>query len=55
LVSYIDPDNARSAALATRLGARRDAKAEAAFDGTPDAGVQVFRHPRPDPNQEAST
>jgi RimJ/RimL family protein N-acetyltransferase len=48
LVSYVDPDNARSAALAQRLGASRDAKAEAAFEGTPDAGVHVFRHPRPE-------
>jgi RimJ/RimL family protein N-acetyltransferase len=44
LVSYIDPANRRSVRLAERLGARRDAQAETAFDGTPDAGVAVFRH-----------
>jgi RimJ/RimL family protein N-acetyltransferase len=48
LVSYVDPENQRSAALAERLGARRDARAEAEFDGTPDAGVAVYRHPRPE-------
>ena len=48
LVSYIDPANARSAALAERLGARRDPAAEAEFAGTPDEGVAVYRHPRPD-------
>lgn len=47
LVSYVDPDNARSGALAARLGATRDARAEAEFAGTPDAGVAVWRHPRP--------
>lgn len=44
LVSYVDPANARSVRLAERLGARRDARAEAAFAGTPDQGVAVFRH-----------
>ena len=44
LVSYIDPANTRSAALAARLGARRDQAAEFAYYGTPDAGVQVWRH-----------
>lgn len=44
LVSYVDPANARSAALALRLGARRDAEAEAAFAGTEDEGVAVWRH-----------
>lgn len=48
LVSYVDPANLRSAALARRLGTRRDAVAEAMFQGTPDAGVLVFRHPRPE-------
>jgi RimJ/RimL family protein N-acetyltransferase len=48
LVSYVDPENARSARLAQRLGAARDAEAEAEFAGTPDAGVAVFRHPRPE-------
>ena len=52
LVSYIDPANARSAALAERLGARRDARAEAAFAGTPDEGVAVYRHPRPETGPE---
>lgn len=44
LVSYVDPANARSVRLAERLGARRDAQAEARFAGTPDAGMAVFRH-----------
>jgi RimJ/RimL family protein N-acetyltransferase len=44
LVSYVDPANRRSVRLAESLGARRDARAEAAYDGTPDAGVAVFRH-----------
>ncbi len=46
LVSYIDPDNARSITLAERLGAKRDPKAEAKFD---DATC-VFRHPAKDPS-----
>jgi len=41
-VSYIDPDNARSIALAKRLGAVLDAAAE-----RPDPTDQVYRHPRP--------
>jgi len=41
-VSYIDPDNARSIALAERLGAARDAAAPA-----PGPGDLVFRHPAP--------
>lgn len=45
LVSYIDPDNARSIALATRLKAVRDHDAEAALDET---GTCVFRHPAPE-------
>lgn len=45
LVSYIRPDNARSIALAERLGARRDRAAEAALG---EDGVQVWRHDRPE-------
>lgn len=41
LVSYIDPENARSIALALRLGAARDRDAEAVLD---DA-THVYRHP----------
>lgn len=48
LVSYVDPANPRSSALARRLGAARDPVAEAAFDGTADAGVAVWRHPGPE-------
>jgi RimJ/RimL family protein N-acetyltransferase len=48
LVSYVDPQNLRSAALAERLGARRDPAAEADYAGTPDADLAVFRHPRPE-------
>jgi RimJ/RimL family protein N-acetyltransferase len=44
LVSYIDPANTRSTALALALGAVRDPVAEAVFAGTPDAGVTVWRH-----------
>jgi RimJ/RimL family protein N-acetyltransferase len=44
LVSYVDPANTRSVHLATRLGAKRDPVAEAAYDATPDAGMAVFRH-----------
>jgi len=44
LVSYVDPANVKSVRLAKRLGASRDPVAEAAFDGTSDAGVAVFRH-----------
>jgi len=40
LVSYIDADNVRSAALARRLGARRDPAAEAALDHA----CHVYRH-----------
>lgn len=44
LVSYIDTGNPRSAAVAARLGASRDAAAEAALaDEAP--GTQVWRHP----------
>lgn len=41
LVSYIDPDNHASIAVARKLGARRDSAAEA---GVADWGVQVYRH-----------
>jgi RimJ/RimL family protein N-acetyltransferase len=39
LVSYIDPDNTRSARVAERLGARRDTAAPCAFPGD-----LVYRH-----------
>jgi len=39
LVSYVDPDNARSARLAERLGARLDANAR-----RPDSSDLVYRH-----------
>ena len=42
LVSYIDPANERSIAVATRLNATRDPKAEAALN---DPGTCVYRHP----------
>lgn len=45
LVSYVDPANERSQALARALGAARDPQAEAAYDGTSEAGVQVWCHP----------
>ncbi|TNC46801.1 GNAT family N-acetyltransferase [Rubellimicrobium rubrum] len=48
LVSYIDPPNARSVALAERLGARRDRQAEAALAGTGSEGALVYRHLRPE-------
>jgi RimJ/RimL family protein N-acetyltransferase len=44
----VDPENLRSIAVAERLGARRDPEAEAAYAGTPDEGVAVYRHPRPE-------
>lgn len=43
-VSYIDPDNARSIALAERLGATRDDRA--AHPG--DRPCHVYRHPGPE-------
>lgn len=43
-VSYIHPDNARSIALAERLGAARDDLAATPFPGEP---CLVFRHPSP--------
>jgi RimJ/RimL family protein N-acetyltransferase len=42
LVSYIDPENARSIRLAERLGARPDASAD-----RPEPGDLVYRHPGP--------
>ena len=53
VVSYVDPANARSVALAERLGARRDGAAEAAYASTADEGVLVFRHRRPETVPEA--
>lgn len=44
-VSYIDPANSRSIALAKRLGATRDA---AAAPPPGDKETLVFRHPRPE-------
>lgn len=44
LVSYIDPDNARSIALAERLGAARD---DAATRLPHAPATLVFRHPHP--------
>ena len=43
LVSYIDPKNTRSIAVATRLGAERDPDAEAALS---EPGTCVYRHPK---------
>lgn len=43
LVSYVDGANARSISLALRLGARRDAEAEAALPEA-DRGTRVYRH-----------
>ena len=48
LVSYIDPDNTRSIALATRLKAERDPVAEAKLD---EGGICVYRHPAPEVSQ----
>ena len=44
---------ASAGALAGRLGAARDAAAEAAFAGGPDEGVAVWRHPSPSHGPEA--
>ncbi|MEL6575525.1 MAG: GNAT family N-acetyltransferase [Pseudomonadota bacterium] len=46
-VSYVDPANARSIALAERLGARRDAEAARPPQGEDDEPCLVFRHPHP--------
>ena len=49
IVSYIHPDNARSIALAERLGAVRDAKATPPKSSNPDApAALVYRHPKPE-------
>ncbi|MBS8226577.1 GNAT family N-acetyltransferase [Vannielia litorea] len=47
LVSYIAPGNARSIALAERLGATHDAAAPLPDGETPDE-THVYRHPRPE-------
>jgi RimJ/RimL family protein N-acetyltransferase len=44
LVSYMDPGNARSARLAARLGALRDAAAEAELLALTGEPVTVYRH-----------
>jgi RimJ/RimL family protein N-acetyltransferase len=46
-VSYVHPDNARSIALAGRLGAVRD---DGAPRPKPELGTLVFRHPGPEGN-----
>jgi len=46
LVSYIDPENARSIAVAERLGARLDPDAP-----VQDPGDLVYLHPRPEEDQ----
>jgi RimJ/RimL family protein N-acetyltransferase len=47
LVSYIDPDNTRSIALAKRMGATLDSNA--AIPDLPDwEGTLVYRHPSPE-------
>ena len=43
VVSYVDPENARSIRLAERLGCAVDTDAKA-----PDAGDLVYRHPSPE-------
>lgn len=52
LVSYVDPANARACALALRLGAHRDPKAEAVIAATDGEPIAVFRHPRPQTRPE---
>ena len=47
LVSYIDPKNTRSVALATKLGAQRDATAALPVGETED-DTHVYRHPMPE-------
>lgn len=44
LVSYVSADNPRSITLATRLGASRDAAAEAALPEPDRSDTYVFRH-----------
>ncbi len=49
VVSYIDPDNARSIALAERLGATLDTQATPPTRKDPDAtDALVYRHPSPE-------
>ncbi|MEX3016714.1 GNAT family N-acetyltransferase [Gymnodinialimonas hymeniacidonis] len=43
-VSYIDPDNAASSAVARRLGAERDATAESQIAETENVTIEVWRH-----------
>lgn len=50
-VSYIDPENTRSIALAERLGAVRD---DAAATPDFDKPCLVYRHPNPDQSKGAS-
>jgi RimJ/RimL family protein N-acetyltransferase len=45
-VSYVDPDNTRSASVADRLGATRDGQVEAAILAALGESVQVWRHGR---------
>ena len=47
LVSYISDDNAASQNVARKLGAARDAAAEAELHRAGETGVQVWRHPNP--------
>ncbi|MEL7116897.1 MAG: GNAT family N-acetyltransferase [Pseudomonadota bacterium] len=47
LVSYIDPGNAASIAVATRLGAVHDPDAPMPEGGTPE-NTHVYRHPGPE-------
>lgn len=49
LVSYIDPGNRRSVALALRLGAARDRGAEPS-----EPGIHVYRYPAPTAHREAA-
>ncbi len=44
LVSYVDPENTRSANVALGLGGTRDAQAEAKFDDR----LHVYRYPKPE-------
>ncbi|MBF9043480.1 GNAT family N-acetyltransferase [Rhodobacterales bacterium HKCCE4037] len=43
-VSYIDPENRPSSAVAQRLGAQRDAAAEAHIFAAEGAAIEVWRH-----------
>ncbi|MGI9388667.1 MAG: GNAT family N-acetyltransferase [Boseongicola sp.] len=44
IVSYIDPENARSSKVAQRLGGKRDVEAEAAKDNR----MHIYRYPKPE-------